>query len=111
MKIVLTPQIWMGLGALGFTLALGLVLSWLNVRGSQGPKERRYVTRACTGSLVLMLVVVGGGYFLESPYRYIVMLIGLFGIPVLIYRSAKVHLLIREMESRDRRNEDSPTVA
>lgn len=105
MKIELTPQVWVGLGALGFTLALGLVLTWMNVRGCQGPKERRYVARACSASMALVLAVVGGGYFLESPYRYIVMIAGLFGIPALIYRSAKVHLLIREMEARDRRNE------
>ena len=85
--------------ALGILLAL--VGTMRNVTQTKGPKERRFVTRACVGTWSLfasMLILV---VFFKPPYRYVIMAIYLIIFPLFIYRWSTMHQLIRYIEEKD----------
>lgn len=89
------------LGVFAVFLLAGVVVSILNVRDAKGPKERRFVGRACLmiwGLLISMLLLA---VFLEPPFRYIVIAGFVVLFPLLIFRFATMHQLIRKVDERD----------
>ncbi len=94
-------------------VALGLLIaaigSLLNVTRTKGPKERRFVTRACIGTwgmFVSMLVLVG---LFEPPYRYIILVMYLAIFPLTMYRWSTMHQLIRHIDEIDSHTDESKT--
>ena len=80
---------------------LGGLASYRNITNSKGPLERRYVTRMCVMSWGIVLSMLAFAYYLSPPWLYAV--IGAYFVitPVLFYRWATTHQLIREKERRD----------
>lgn len=94
-------QIIAGLILLGIALIGGGLASWSNIRQARGPRERAFVIRVCLLSWALILSMLGLMYLLPSPYRYVAMLAYFVGLPLLIYRWARTHQLIRLLEERE----------
>jgi len=98
---MLRIQIIMGLVLLGVALVGGGLASWSNIRQTRGPRERSFVIRVCLLSWLLILSMLGLMYLLPAPYRYVAMLVYFVGLPILIYRWAKTHQLIRQLDARE----------
>ncbi len=79
---------------------IGGLASYKNITSSKGPLERRYVTRMCAMSWGLVISMLAFAFFLNPPWLYAV--IGAYFVitPVLFYRWATTHQLIREKERR-----------
>jgi hypothetical protein len=101
----LTPVAWLGFGLLGIALLVGIVLTILNVRDAKGPKERRFVRRACAGIWALVALFIAAEFYLGPPHRYIAGAVFIVLVPLAVYRWAMQHQMIREIESRERRKE------
>lgn len=80
---------------------VGGVASWKNIRDSKGPLERRYVVRMCLLSWILIFSMLTFAYVLHPPWLYAVIGAYFIATPVLFYRWATTHQLIRERERRD----------
>lgn len=87
---------------IGVALAGGLYASYVNIRNARGPRERKFVIRACAVGWALILSMLAVIYWLPAPYRYVAALIYFLAIPVLIYRWALTHQMIRLLDERDR---------
>ncbi len=84
----------------GLAFIVGGLASYRNVRDCRGPQERRYVLRMCALSWVIILSMLACAYLLHPPWLYYV-IGGYFVVtPVLFYRWARNHQLIREKERR-----------
>jgi hypothetical protein len=79
---------------------IGGLASYRNVRDSRGPRERRYVLRMCVLTWVVILSMLVSAYVLHPPWLYYVVGAYFVVTPVLFYRWAHTHQLIREMERR-----------
>lgn len=80
---------------------IGAIASYKNIRDSRGPLERRYVLRMCMLTWGIILSMLVFAYVLRPPWLYVVVG-GYFVVtPVLFYRWATTHQLIREKERRD----------
>lgn len=97
---MLTFKAMFGLTLLAIAIGGGGWASWVNIRQAQGPRERSFVIRICLISWLLILSMLGCMYALPSPLRYAAVLFYFAGLPLLIYRWAKTHQLIRKLEAR-----------
>ena len=92
-------------------VALGLLLALVgtmrNVTTTKGPKERRFVTRACVGTWALFVSMLILVMFFEPPYRYVIVAIYLVIFPLTIYRWSTMHQLIRHIEEKDAKSGES----
>jgi Ca2+/Na+ antiporter len=91
-------------------VAIGGLASFRNIREARGPKERSYVLRACAISWSIILSMLVSAYLLHPPWLYLVMAAYFVVTPVLFFRWATTHQLIREVERREAEAEkQSPT--
>ena len=84
------------------TLIAGVIVGWLNVRNARGPRERRFVRRACAGMWLLVMFFVASILFLAPPYQYVAPALLAVIITAVMYRWATVHQLVREIDARER---------
>jgi hypothetical protein len=98
---------------LSFPALLGIVLvlaafaggayaSYVNVRNARGPRERRFVMRACAIGWLLILSMLALIYVFPPPYRYVIALAYFVATPILIYRWSLTHQLLRALDARDK---------
>ena len=87
--------------ALLVAIAVGTMASYHSYRGARGPRERAYVLRVSLYFWGLILSMLGLVYYLPSPYRFAPAAAYFIGLPLLVYRWAKNHQLIRVMEARE----------
>jgi len=87
-------------------LLLALVATFLNVRNTRGPKERRFVVRACVATWALFVSFLLLLYFVGPPWRYVIVVVYVVAFPVFIYRWSTMHQLIRHIDERDSQVED-----
>ncbi len=92
-------------------LMAAAIVGWLNIRGARGPRERRFVQRACGGAFVLLLLFIASIVLLHPPYQYVAPLIVTIIMTAAIYRWSTIHQLIREIEQRDRAKARDPAGA
>ena len=90
---LLAGSLMIAIALLAFALT-----TYYNLRASRGPRERQFVLRACLIVLLLMVSLLTLMYYLPSPYRYLVLLGYMVVLPLLLYRLATVHQLIRYLE-------------
>jgi len=95
-----------GVVIVGAALLFGLVVGYYNIKSAEGPRERRYVRRACETTALLALLLIVALLRLPNPWRFIALAVFLFGFPVLIYRWSTNHQLLRELERRERKESD-----
>ncbi len=100
----LSAKAMFGITLTVISLILAGFASYMNVRGSKGRLERRFVFGACalTWSVVaacMALVIV-----LPQPYHYIPLGLLIIIFPLIIYRLSLRHQLIREVERRNGSN-------
>lgn len=91
----------------GLTLILAAVIggayaSYVNIRNARGPRERRFVMRACAVGWLMVFSMLALIYWLPAPARYFVAAAYFIAAPLLIYRWALTHQMIRLLEQRDR---------
>lgn len=79
----------------------GLYASYANLRNARGPRERRFVARACVLGWLLILSMIVLIFSLPAPFRYFVALVYFIGAPILIYRWAITHQMLRLLDQRD----------
>lgn len=91
-----------GIVILALLIAGGALGTLSNIRGTRGPRERRFVIRACLGAWALFLTLVALVIVLPSPYRWIAGVLFFVLIPAMIYRWAMRHQLIRILEDREK---------
>lgn len=91
-----------GIVILVLLIAGGALGTLSNIRGTRGPRERRFVIRACMGAWALFLSLVALVILLPSPYRWIAGILFFVLIPAMIYRWATRHQLIRILEEREK---------
>lgn len=80
----------------------GAYASYMNIKNARGPRERRFVARACAVGWTLVLSMLLMVYFLPSPYRYAVVVLYFLIMPPLIYRWALTHQMLRLIDERER---------
>ena len=97
---MLNPEAMLGIVLLAVALGGGAYASFKNLRGARGPKEKSFVVRVCVLGWLLMLSMPVVLYLLPPPWRYLALAAYLIGVPVLIYRWATIHQLIRIVEGR-----------
>lgn len=95
-----STELIIGLTLLTVTLAGGVAGTISSLRACRGARERRFVIRAFAGIWSLFAAFVASVVFLPSPYRWVAGGILLVLMPVLIYRWATQHQLIRILEER-----------
>lgn len=99
MRLVRTELI-VGMVLLAIMLVGGVAGTISSLRACRGERERRFVIRAFAGIWGLFATFVAAVLFLPSPYRWVAGGILLVLMPVLIYRWATQHQLIRILEER-----------
>lgn len=89
-------------GALFVTaFIIGGLASYKNIRDARGPKERSYVWRVCALSWGIILSMLVLAYLVHPPWLYGVVAAYFIATPILFYRWATTHQLIRELERRE----------
>ena len=86
-----------GLGGAGLSILL-------NIFGARGPRERAFIGRRSLMIAVVFFVLLVLMYYLESPWRYLALVVYLGAMPVMIYRTSIQRQIIREEESEGRRS-------
>jgi hypothetical protein len=92
----------LGIALVLAALAGGAYASYENIRAARGPRERRFVVRACAIGWLLMLSMLVLIYVSPSPYRYLIALAYFIAAPILIYRWSRTHQLIRALDAREK---------
>lgn len=96
----LTLEAWIGAIVIVVALAGGAWGTLSCIRSAQGRRERAFVVRACLTMWALVAALLAAVAVLPSPWRYAVLLAFFIAAPILIYRMATVHQLIRLLEQR-----------
>lgn len=98
---MLSFKVMLGLVLTVIALMGGAAASYLNVRNARGPKERAFVWRVCVVAWTVIVSMLLAVYFLPPPWRYFAAG-GYFVVcPILVYRWATTHQLIRMVEERE----------
>ncbi len=103
----LNTQIIVGAILTGLVLVVVFVAGLLNIRGAQGPRERRFIILVTPVLWVMVLVFVASMYLLQPPSRYVSLAAFFFIIPFFMYRCTLRRLMIRELESRTKEKAES----
>jgi hypothetical protein len=99
---MINPAVMVGIALVTVALVGGGYASYRNIRAARGPKERAFVTRVCIAGWVLILSMPPVVYLLQTPWNYLAAGAYLVAVPLLIYRWATLHQLIRIVEARER---------
>lgn len=91
-----------GITLLGVALIGGGYASYVNLRNARGPRERRFVARACVLGWAIVLSMLALVYWFPAPYRYVIALGYFIATPMLIYRWALTHQMLRVLDARER---------
>ena len=86
---------------MGTGLIVGIVATYYNIRQSKGPKERSFSIRVCVASWLVVAWMLACAYFLPSPYRFYSTALFLLICPLLVYKWAHTHALIRMVEQQE----------
>ena len=86
-------------------LAAGVVATYYNVRLARGPREKSFTVRVCIASWLVVAWMLACAYFLPSPYRFYSTGLFLLVCPLLVYKWAHTHALIRMLEQQDAEEE------
>jgi Ca2+/Na+ antiporter len=89
-------------GAIVFLVAfVGIsVACILNIRHARWASEKRYLFWTTTALWVILFASLGLMYYLEAPWRYLVLGTYFVLLPVFIYRVSLRRQVIREYEER-----------
>jgi len=90
-------------------LVIGVVAFYTNLKNTKGPKEQAFVRRNCIlalGTLVLFFTLM---YYIEPPWRYILLALYFFHLPIVTYRAATKRQLIRRMEELEAEHHEPMT--
>jgi hypothetical protein len=98
---MVSVRILAGVAITAVALVGGGVATYLNIRNSRGPKEKAFVTRACTVAWAVILSMLAAVYLLPPPWRYIAAGGYFIVCPILVYKWATTHQLIRVLEERE----------
>jgi drug/metabolite transporter (DMT)-like permease len=82
-------------------LAAGAVATYFNLRLAKGPREKAFTSRVCVVSWLVVALMLACAYFLPSPYRFYSTALFLLVCPMLVYKWAHTHALIRMLEQQD----------
>ena len=96
----MSTALLVGSGIFITAFVIGGVASYRNIRDARGPKERSYVVRVCALSWGIILSMLVFAYLLPPPWLYVVVGAYFLTTPVLFFRWATTHQLIRKLESR-----------
>jgi Ca2+/Na+ antiporter len=90
-------------GIVLFALAIGAGAAgtYHNVRNARGPKERSLVARVALVSWLVIFSMLACAYLLHPPVLYVVMAAYFIICPILVYRWANKHQLVRWIEQRE----------
>lgn len=99
-------QVLVGVFIFVVTLILFAMASYLNVKHAQGPKERRFVVRACVSMWTLIIALLLSLTFLPQPYNFIAMVLIMVIFPLQVYRWSTMHQLIRHIDEIDAQHEE-----
>lgn len=99
---MLTTKIIIGLLLTAVALLGGAIASYYNIRNSRGPKERAFVTKACVIAWAVILSMLVAVYLLPAPWRYAAAAGYFIVCPILVYKWATTHQLIRMVEDKER---------
>jgi hypothetical protein len=105
---MINPSVLVGIGLVAVALVGGGYASYRNLRTARGPKEKAFLVRVCIGGWLLMLSMPVAVILVPPPWRYAVAVAYLVAVPLLIYRWATVHQLIRIVEARERDEQAPP---
>ena len=83
------------------SLILAAFASYMNVKGSKGRLERRFVFGACALTWLIVSACMALVIVLPQPYHYIPLGLLIIIFPIVIYRLSLRHQLIREVERRN----------
>lgn len=92
----------LGLALVGAALVGGGYASLINLRNVQGPRERRFVARVCAIGWLIVLSMLSLIYWFPPPYRYLIALGYFIVTPILVYRWALTHQMLRVLDARER---------
>jgi Ca2+/Na+ antiporter len=81
----------------------------LNIRHARWASEKRYLFWSTTGLWVMLFASLGLMYYLESPWRYMVLGAYFVLLPVFVYRVSLRRQVIREYEERRSHHRGMPT--
>lgn len=96
---MLTANAMIGIGLILAALVIGVVAIYTSIKNTKGPKERAFVRVNCLSALFTLVIAFTLMYYLiDSPWRYVVLLIYFIHLPVAIYRATTKRQLIRRME-------------
>ncbi len=101
MEEALSVRAWVGITLILAVLAAGMAVGYLNVKRARGPKERRFVRRACLATWGLVLLFLFCLFGLPSPYRYLSAAGFFVLLPLLMFRWATQHQLVRRIDAQD----------
>ena len=79
-------------------LLIGTFTTYRNVRSTQGPKERAFVTRSNISAWVVVMLFFALLYFVPHPYNYLLVVVYFAVFPFAVYQFCSTRLLIRRME-------------
>ncbi len=91
-----------GITLLGAAFVGGGYASYVNVRNARGPRERRFVVRVCALGWLIVLSMLALVYALPAPHRYVVALGYFIVTPIIIYRWALTHQMLRVLDAREK---------
>ena len=103
---MLSVSVLLGILLMGVAILGGALATYHNVRNAKGPKERAFVIKICAISWIIIISLLLFVYGLPPPYRYVVLFLYFVGCPILIYKWATMHQLIRLLEQKEL--EDNP---
>ena len=83
---------------IGIAVVIGSAALYTNVQNTKGPRERAFVKMNCMLLPLVLAGFFGLMYFLPSPWRYVVLVIGFVLMPMAIYRAATRRQIIRRLE-------------
>lgn len=103
------PSIQIIVGAALMLVALvgGALGTWHNIRGVQGPRERKLVVRASIALWLLVGSMLAVLYVAPPKFRFAILLVYFVICPILLYRWSLAHQLARVADQRARGEEDS----
>jgi len=92
-----------GFVLVALAILIGFVVTASNMRTCVGVTERKFVFKACFIVWLVVFGLLGFMYWLQPPYRYILLIPYLVVLPRMIYRFALQRQEIRQQELDERR--------
>lgn len=106
----LDPVFLVATALVGLLLVAGFIGTYLNVASAKGPREHRYVRRACLGLWAIIALLLGVLYWVPEPGKFIVAGACILVFPIYVYRMSTMRQLIKKVDQQqhEESSEEAP---